>query len=246
MRNCCACSPARSTSRRPKCGPRTTRRSRRAADKGQVTLSDVGVGLDADSFWLNLRPGRATGARAWLQRVELRRAISHAVDRKAFADAVFLGAAVPVFGPVTPGNARWYAPDLPKYDYDPAESRRLLASIGLADRNGDGVLEDRTGAPAEITLITQKGNTAVERGAAFIRGRARQGGAGRQRRRAGGWRGDRPHRARRLRGGLLPRLDDGPRSRAEHRGLGSAPGTRTCGTRPRRSRPPSGSARSTT
>ncbi len=140
-----------------------------AADKGQVTLSDVGVGLDADSFWLNLRPGRTTGARAWLQRVELRRAISHAVDRKAFADAVFLGAAVPVFGPVTPGNARWYAPDLPKYDYDPAESRRLLASIGLADRNGDGVLDDRTGAPAEITLLTLKGNTAVERGAAFIR-----------------------------------------------------------------------------
>jgi peptide/nickel transport system substrate-binding protein len=52
---------------------------------------------------------------------------------------------------------------------DPAEARRLLASLGLADRNGDGVLEDRAGAPAEITLITQKGNSAVERGAGFIR-----------------------------------------------------------------------------
>jgi peptide/nickel transport system substrate-binding protein len=140
-----------------------------AADKGQVTLSDLGVGIDADSFWLNLRPGRAAGRRAWLQRVELRRAISHAVNRQAFADTVFLGAAVPVHGPVTPANARWYAPDLPRFDYDPAEARRLLASIGLSDRNGDGVLDDRTGAPAEMTVITQKGNTAVERGAGFIR-----------------------------------------------------------------------------
>jgi peptide/nickel transport system substrate-binding protein len=140
-----------------------------AANAGRLRLVDLGVGLDADSFWLNLRPGKASGSRSWLQRVELRRAISHAVDRRAFAETVFLGAAVPVYGPITPGNARWYAPDLPRFDYDPAEARRLLASLGLADRNRDGVLEDRSGMPAEITLVTQKGNTAVERGAGFIR-----------------------------------------------------------------------------
>jgi peptide/nickel transport system substrate-binding protein len=107
--------------------------------------------------------------RAWLLRSELRRAISHAVDRRAFVDAVFLGAAVPVYGLITPGNARWYAPDLPRFDYDPATASRLLASLGLADRNGDGALEDRSGALAEITVVTQKGNTALERGAAFLR-----------------------------------------------------------------------------
>jgi peptide/nickel transport system substrate-binding protein len=140
-----------------------------AADGGKIRLTDLGVGLDADSMWFNLRPGPTPARRAWLQRPELRRAISHAVDRKAFVDTVFLGAAVPVFGPITPANTRWAAAGLPKFDYDAAEARRLLASIGLADRNGDGVLEDRSGAPAEITLITQKGNTALERGAAFIR-----------------------------------------------------------------------------
>jgi ABC-type transport system substrate-binding protein len=31
------------------------------------------------------------------------------------------------------------------------------------------VLEDRTGAPAEITVITRKGTTGLERGAAFVR-----------------------------------------------------------------------------
>ncbi len=142
---------------------------KRAADAGKLSITDVGVGLDADTFWLNLRPGRpATVARPWLLRTELRRAIAHAVDRQAFADTVFLGAAVPVFGPITPGNQRWYAPDLPHATYDVAEAKRLLASLGLADRNGDGVLEDRGGARAGFTLLTQKGKTVLERGAAFI------------------------------------------------------------------------------
>jgi peptide/nickel transport system substrate-binding protein len=101
-------------------------------------------------------------------RAELRRAISYAVDRRAFADTVFLGAAVPVHGPVTPGNQRWFCPDLPRYEYNVGEAKRLLAGLGLADRDGDGVLEDRSGKTAGFTILTQKGNTALERGAAFI------------------------------------------------------------------------------
>jgi peptide/nickel transport system substrate-binding protein len=144
---------------------------KRAADDGRVTLVDLGVGLDPDSLWFNLNP-KSKGAdpkRPWLQQVELRRAISHAVDRRAFADAVFLGAAVPVDGPITPGNRRWYDPDLPTYPFDRAAATRLLAGIGLADRDGDGTLEDKRGTPARFTLITQKGNTALERGAQFLR-----------------------------------------------------------------------------
>jgi peptide/nickel transport system substrate-binding protein len=142
---------------------------KRAADQKKISLVDLGVGLDADSFWLNLRPNRAaTARRPWLLRAELRRAISHAVDRKAFADTVFLGAAVPVYGPITPGNQRWYSPDLPRFDYDPAAARRLLAGLGLTDRDGDGVLADRAGTTAGFTIVTVRGSTALERGAAFI------------------------------------------------------------------------------
>ena len=50
------------------------------------------------------RSGRRTRARVAGARDEFRRAISHAVDREAYANTVFLGAAVPVHGPVTPGN----------------------------------------------------------------------------------------------------------------------------------------------
>lgn len=144
---------------------------RRAADAGRVKLMDLGVGLDPESFWCNLKPGAfGSDARAaWLQRDEFRHAVSMAVDRQVFVDTVFLGAAVPVFGPVTPSNRKWYSPDVPHAVHDPAQARKLLASIGLVDRNGDGVLEDGHNQPVRFTLLTVKGRTALERGAAVIR-----------------------------------------------------------------------------
>ena len=144
---------------------------KRAADAGRVKLMDLGVAYDADSFWFNLKPGAfAADARApWLQRDELRRAISMAVDRQLFADTVFLGAGVPVYGPITPGNKKWYAAEAPHAAHDPARARELLGSIGLSDRNGDGVLENARNQPARFTLLTQKGRPSLERGAAVIR-----------------------------------------------------------------------------
>ena len=144
---------------------------KRAADAGRVQLLDLGVASDPDSFWINLRPGAfATDPRAgWLQRDELRQAISLAVDRQAFADTVYLGAGAPAFGPVTAANKKWYSPDLPRTPHDPARAKTLLASIGLTDRNGDGTLDDARGRPARFALLTQKGQTALERGASVIR-----------------------------------------------------------------------------
>jgi len=143
---------------------------KRAADQGRVKLLDLGVSRNADSLWFNLKPGAFAGdARAvWLQRDELRQAISMAVDRKVFADTVFLGAGVPVYGPETPANTIWYWTGLPRTPHDPAGATRLLASIGLTDR-GDGVLKDARNRPARFTLLTQKGRPNLERAAAVIR-----------------------------------------------------------------------------
>jgi peptide/nickel transport system substrate-binding protein len=144
---------------------------KRAADAKMLQLFDLGVGLDANALWFNLKPGAvaADGRAAWLLRDELRKAISLAVDRRLFADTVFLGAGVPVFGPITPANKRWYWSETPQTPHDPAAARSLLASIGLTDRNGDGVLEDAGGRPAQFTLLTQKGRPALERGASVLR-----------------------------------------------------------------------------
>jgi peptide/nickel transport system substrate-binding protein len=130
---------------------------KRAADAGKVKLFDLGVALDGDSFWFNLRPGQfANDPRgAWLQRDEFRRAISMAVDRRLLADTVYFGAGEPVDGPETSSNKKWYSADLPKVPHDPEGAKKLLASIGVAN--------------ARFTLITQKGRPRLERGAAVIR-----------------------------------------------------------------------------
>jgi len=143
---------------------------KRAADAGKVKLMDVGVGYNADALWFNLKPGAFAGdpREAWLQRDELRKAISLAVDRKLFASTVFLGAAEPIYGPETPANTQWYwgGGAVP---YDPAAATRLLASIGLTDRNGDGLIEDANGRNARFTLLVQTGRANLERAAAVIR-----------------------------------------------------------------------------
>jgi len=152
---------------------------RRAASAGKLRLADAGLAFDADAFWFNLKPGaKAHAGRPWLARVELRRAISHAVNRRAFADEVFLGAAEPLWGPVPPSNAAWYPPEgaIDRQAHDPARARVLLAGLGLRDANRDGMLDDASGAPARFALVTQKGNTALEKGAAFVRDELRKVG----------------------------------------------------------------------
>ena len=144
---------------------------KRAADRGGIRLLDLGIGPDADSFWFCLKPEAWAGDPkfAFVQRPEFRQAISHAVNREDFAENVFLGAAVPIWGPVTPGNKPWFSPNVPRYPYDPARASALLRGLELEDRNADGVVEDRAGTPARFTMITQRGNTALERGALALR-----------------------------------------------------------------------------
>jgi peptide/nickel transport system substrate-binding protein len=144
---------------------------KRAADAGRVRLLDLGVGYNASALWFNLKPGAFAGdpRAAWLQSDQLRRAISFAVDRQAFADSVFLGAAVPIYGPETSANKQWYWPDLPKTPFDPGQAKQLLASAGLSDRNGDGVLEDSRNQPVHFTLLTQKARPELERGGVVMR-----------------------------------------------------------------------------
>jgi ABC-type transport system substrate-binding protein len=82
---------------RPRISPAPPPRS-----DGAVQLVQAGVSINPDGCG-STTPG-ANKDRPWLQSEELRRAISYAVDRQAFADTVFLGAAKPIYGPITPGN----------------------------------------------------------------------------------------------------------------------------------------------
>ena len=143
-------------------------RFKRLADQGRLQLLDAGIGLDPNVLWFNLKPPASKDLKPWLRRTEFRQALSFGVDRQAIANTVYLGAAVPVFGPMTPRHGPWYSTDVPAYPHDPARARRLLAAAGLTDRDGDGQLEDGSGAAVRFSVLVQKDATLRERTVALL------------------------------------------------------------------------------
>jgi peptide/nickel transport system substrate-binding protein len=142
---------------------------KRATNAGRVVVNDAGIGLDGDLLWFNLTAGKARDPRSrWLQHRDFRRMLAHTVNRTAFVDTVYLGEAVAADSIVSPGNREWHAV-APIPEYNIVSAHRLLASLNLVDRRGTGTLEDDRGNAVTFTLLTQKGNTSLERGASVIR-----------------------------------------------------------------------------
>jgi peptide/nickel transport system substrate-binding protein len=135
-----------------------------------LKLIELGVSTDPDAFFFNLRPAQWAKDRrgSWMSKREFRQAISYAVDREAFANTVYLSAAVPIWGPVTPGNTTWFSPNVPRYGFSIEKANALLAGLGLSNRDADEWLEDDKGTEARFTVLTFKGNTALERSAAVL------------------------------------------------------------------------------
>jgi peptide/nickel transport system substrate-binding protein len=149
---------------------------KRAADQGRIRLIDGGVALDANLLWFNLTPAKATDPKSrWFGQKAFRQAISCAIDRQAIANTVYLGAAIPIFGPVTPANRTWYADVRPACEHDLARARQLFAAAGLTDRNGDGMLEDGSGSPVRFSILTQAENIRA-RVVAVLQEQLRQAG----------------------------------------------------------------------
>jgi peptide/nickel transport system substrate-binding protein len=105
-------------------------------------------------------PWRAAMTRfiAWNTRREpfddprVRRALTLAIDRQGIIDGLLHGRA-DLATSLVPPFAWQHDPSLASdLAYDPAAARRLLASAGWGDRDGDGLLEDRSGRPFRFTL----------------------------------------------------------------------------------------------
>ena len=156
--------------------------------KGGYTLYGVGPENNSRFFWFNLNriqpplrgeklpAGKRVGDSvvdpvkyAWFSNPVFRRAVSMAVDRDALIRSVFFGEGTKSWSIAGPSNKEWYTPELPHDDYNVAESKRLLASIGLKDGNGDGVLEDPRGNPVTFQLKTNADNVMRVATANFIR-----------------------------------------------------------------------------
>ena len=151
---------------------------KRAADGGRLRLIDDGVGLDPNLLWFNLTRAKSADPKSrWFNNKAFRQAISCAVDRQAIVNTVYLGEAIPIYGPITPANRTWFADVRPTCEHDLAKARTLFAMAGLTDRNGDGTLDDATGKPVRFSMLTQADHIRA-RVAAVIQEQLRQIGVG--------------------------------------------------------------------
>jgi peptide/nickel transport system substrate-binding protein len=126
---------------------------------GNYTIFNRGLNWGFEYLSLNMNPAAKVDRNliALFQDVRFRRAVSHAVNRQRIVDDILLGFGVPLYGPETPANRPFYNPNIPKYPYDPARAKALLAEIGLRDDDGNGFLEFR-GREVRFNILTNVEN----------------------------------------------------------------------------------------
>jgi peptide/nickel transport system substrate-binding protein len=150
--------------------------------QGQYTVYNLGPALTTNYFWFNLnrvrRPvaGKKLGDTyldatkyGWFSNPVFRRAVSMAVDRDALVPSVFFGEGVKNWSTTTAGDKVWHSDDIVKYDYNPDEAKKLIASLGWRDRDGDGFVEDTAGNTVSFTMKTNSDNKVRVAIANFIR-----------------------------------------------------------------------------
>ena len=109
-----------------------------------------------------------------LSDVNVRRAITLALDRPSIVRAVLGPYGSVPYGPVS--SLLWVSHVTPKAGgQDVAEARRLLASAGWADANGDGILEKR-GRPLRLSINVPAPSAARKAMAALVQEQLRQVG----------------------------------------------------------------------
>ncbi|MBA3317385.1 MAG: hypothetical protein H0T50_04760 [Gemmatimonadales bacterium] len=106
---------------------------------------------------------------------DVRRALIMALDRDLLIRAVLGPYGHVPFGPVS--SQLWIRHGAPRHSrQDQSTARRLLAGRGWVDRNGDGIRENRDGAPLSLRLLVSSSSVARGQMAAIIQEQVRQVG----------------------------------------------------------------------
>ncbi|MEO1083422.1 MAG: ABC transporter substrate-binding protein [Acidobacteriota bacterium] len=132
--------------------------SRRFGDSRQ--LRDLGPGLVYEFLFFNLNDVDAPTLQkkqAWFRNPAFREALSLAIDRGAIARLVYRDRATPVGGHITPANRRFHDPSIAAPATSPDDARRLLEGAGFSWVGEQ--LHDPSGAPVELTLVTNSSNS---------------------------------------------------------------------------------------
>jgi peptide/nickel transport system substrate-binding protein len=146
--------------------------------KGRFTLLEPGIGLETGFFWFNEntnvdaktgKPKVDPVKLKWFRNQKFRQACAYGIDRDSIVKSIYSGRAIPNYGYVTPGDKKWFNPNIRKYPYDPAKASALLKEIGMEARDGDGILEDADGNKVEFVLNTNVGNSSREKISVLIK-----------------------------------------------------------------------------
>jgi peptide/nickel transport system substrate-binding protein len=149
-------------------GPRNTddlAQIKKAVDGGQLkAVLKPNVSGSASSSYIVFNMNRkADPFKQSLFRNEVfRRAMSHLANRQAMVDLALGGLGQPAYSSVYAVFKDWLSPSVKKYDYNPEEAARLLASIGFDQKNSDGYLVNADGKVLEFNLSTNAGSTVRE------------------------------------------------------------------------------------
>ncbi len=144
----------------------------KGGDLDLLTLTPIQHRRQTDSERFKQRAGKNVGVRGgtiyigWNQSKpiladrQVRRALSHLVDKQNIIDKVLLGLGRPIEGPIFPKRSE-YNQELPPYPFDPKQARALLEEAGWVDTDGDGIRDkviDGERVPLRIEMLSNTGN----------------------------------------------------------------------------------------
>jgi peptide/nickel transport system substrate-binding protein len=154
-----------------------------AANYGKIKLLDLGPGAEREIFWFNQNTNviKITGGETqmvvqlvdpvklkWFRDKKFRQAVSLAIDRDRIAREAYDGRALPAYGFISTENPKWNNANIVPQPRDPARAKVLLAEIGIAVTNANGIATDTAGNALEITLISNIENPNRQKACAII------------------------------------------------------------------------------
>lgn len=89
--------------------------------------------------------------------VRVRKAIYHAIDRKAIVDQLLEGTVQIANSPIPP-SSEYHNPNIEAPEYNPAKAKALLAEAGWKDTDGDGVI-DKNGVKFSFEFMNRSGRS---------------------------------------------------------------------------------------
>jgi peptide/nickel transport system substrate-binding protein len=137
-------------------------------EKENFDIYNAGPSFGSNFIVFNQTPGKNPKTKKsfvqdykliWFQDKTFRQAISFALNRAKIVDILMNGLGRPQYSPLSPTNTYYYYKDIKEYSYNPKRAKELLFSIGLEDRDEDGILEDSKGRKVEINFFTNANDT---------------------------------------------------------------------------------------